>query len=107
VVAVEHRAGLVAGHLHGHAFGNASVYQIPNGRAPEVVAQPLARLRAAAGTLPRLAKILNPLHPVPAPGVREEMRDDPPELPLEGQRRVLAALGLAAEPPPGHVVGAA
>jgi hypothetical protein len=59
------------------------VYQIPDGGATGVVAQPRPDC-ATAGTLSRPAKILNPPRCRP-PGVREEMRDDPPELPLEGQ----------------------
>lgn len=39
---------------------------------------------APAGPLPRAAEILDPLPPVPPLEVQEEMRDDPPERPLEG-----------------------
>ena len=59
------------------------MYQIPDRRAPEVVPEHRPDLRAPAGPLPRAAEILDPLPPVPPPEVREEMRDDPPELPLE------------------------
>ena len=84
VVPVKHRAGLVARHFHGHALRDTRVYQIPNRRAPEVVPEHRPDLGAPAGPLPRAAEILDPLPPVPPPEVREEMRDDPPERPLEG-----------------------
>src|ERR687888_30339 len=35
MVAVEHRPGLVAGDLHGHALRNPGVDHVPDGRAPE------------------------------------------------------------------------
>src|SRR5688572_12807805 len=37
VVALEHRARLVAGQLHRDAFGDAGAHEIPNGRASKVV----------------------------------------------------------------------
>jgi hypothetical protein len=60
------------------------VYQIPDRRAPEVVPEHRPDLRAPAGPLPCAAEIFDPFPPVPPPEVREEMRDGPTELPLEG-----------------------
>src|SRR5215472_6493313 len=54
VVALEHRARLVPGHLHRHAFRNAGAHEIPHGSSSEVMRYATGTARLLARLPPRL-----------------------------------------------------
>src|SRR5207247_6483466 len=85
VVAVEHGARLVPRHRHRHALGYAEVDHVTHGRAPQVVPEhPRDAGRPTRG-VPRLSEVAPPLaEPGLAGEVREQVRDDPARLPLDG-----------------------
>ena len=93
VVAVEHRAREMAGDGHGHSLGDATTDQVPRCRPPEVMAQLPRYLSIRARSQPRLAEVVALLTDNRSPGscsanlraaeVREDVRDDPPELALQ------------------------
>jgi len=56
VVAIEHGARLVAGHLHRHALRHARVDGIPDGGAPQIVAEAARDAGRLARGRPCLAK---------------------------------------------------
>src|SRR5439155_21016389 len=77
VVAIKHRARLVAGHLHRDALRDAGVDHIPHRGAPEVVPMHPRDAGRLAGCRPRLPEV------PPGPVRRSSRIQIPLELPVE------------------------
>jgi hypothetical protein len=77
VVAIEHRACLVAGDLHRDALGHAGVNHVPQCRPAEIMSQAPCAARLIAGRGPRLPEIAAAFAAALTSGEeREEIRDD-------------------------------
>src|SRR5437867_2652064 len=78
VVAVEHGARPVAGHLHGDALRDAGVDHVAHGTAATVVPEHAGHAGRLAGRGPGVAEIsATPSPPLALTEVREEVRHDP------------------------------
>ncbi len=105
VVPLENRSGLVPGHLHGDALGDAGTHQVAHGGSPQVVGNPTRTTRLRARRSERLEERRDPLplhfpiRPVEHPRADHVVRFQPVVLGLLRLQELLQGVGKGERPP--------